>query len=295
MTTETRESGSEILIYETYASDSDSDDAIELKPTHSKDIDTEAAVHEASLEAFLDPATRINESVQQKMARIRKEIKEIEKLGHQSESESLNKELYEALRPLNHSHAQREVVPSRSNTEEGTRPPIAPKMVPLEDFSKLESRIARLENILGSSARSSSGKLCVFDRLESLNQILNLLATDPERLKSQLTVSAQLINDSKENQEVTYQVNWLYKRLNSLEHALKILPSVASRLQTLRGLHSSAQSFSSSMEELLKVMSSLETDIKEWREVLHGLETRVESFISVSEANIAKVESGMYK
>lgn len=293
MTSKIKEPGSEVTIYETDASESDNDDAFEPQQTHNEDIDTGIVVHEAALEAFLEPATRINEPVQQKIARVQKEIKEIEKLGLQAESQRLYKELFEALKP--HSDIQKKTISTDLHTKKESKPAIAAEAASSEEFRKLESRITSLERILGRSARSSAGKQCVFDRLNSLNQVVNLLALDPERLKSQLTVSSQLLSENKGDYKEISQVSWLYKRLKSLESALDILPTVASRLETLRSLHSNVNSFSTSMEELQKVMTSLELDNKEWREVLNRLDARVESFLSVSEANIANFEGGMYK
>lgn len=89
---------------------------------------------------------------------------------------------------------------------------------------------------------------------------------------------------SSSNIETKYrdQVDALYSRLANLDDAIRVLPSVTQRLQTLRFVHAEQISSARDNSELDSRLEAIQKNMEQWRLCLDKLEAKCDEFMLAS-------------
>lgn len=257
------------IVYENSPSSSDIEDA--PPSVLREEVVTEYVTKSEAVASLL---ALEDESVDSRVERIEREIVELARRGAFAHAERLTSALERARCPENSN------LSSSSDISAASRTPtvhVAADHVELytgdvgERFIALEARVANLERICGVTGSFEAMPLA--DTLANMRRTLNLLSHDVQRVRD--------VQTAREPSKVDY----IYARLRSTDDAVRLLPSVARRLQTLHLVHEAAIQCDEQAAWRHERLDQLESSAREWRECLSALDTRMEAWEVQSNAN----------
>lgn len=165
-----------------------------------------------------------------------------------------------------------------------------------------DTRLAALEQALGISSldavSSQATSTPILPSLTLLDQQLHALSTAASitQLEANHTKLQSLKPSSTEaeaptlSEEETAKIQSLYSLLPTLQSLSPTLPALLSRLKSLRHLHAQAGSAESLLEEVESRQAEVDKELAQWREGLERVETAVEEASEANGKNGAVVE-----
>jgi len=221
------------------------------------------------------------ESSQEKLQRIKREIKELELDNSNLEGvSSLSNDLNLAL---------------VKNFSKGDIAPAVAK----ENLSNYESRITKLENILGESNNLNKN---LFQQLESANKKLSLLnpsnMSNLENKIANISVKLQSISKYTMSEAEISKMNKMESLVDNLSEMVPIIPDLTKRLSSLKQVHeetclklnqdssnkeainklsTQVQALTNGFDKFEKIM---DTNIQNLKTNLSSMESRIEKFES---------------
>lgn len=191
------------------------------------------------------------ETTEQKIARIQQEIQDLARSG--AVKPALN--LVDQLSSISHVSSAIASPNPVANNE---------KSVSSAEFLKLEERVCQLELFCGlDKSRNPSNFV---ESLQSAQKTLKYLSQDVQRVQS---------IDSPLNSKIDY----IYSRIASLDDAIKILPYIVKRMETLRNVHVQQLELVESETETMNTLAQMEQSVEEWRICLDAMEKKVEKLV----------------
>lgn len=155
-----------------------------------------------------------------------------------------------------------------------------PSFIDTPSFVALESRIANLESVCGISTSA-------YHEIRPIADVIDGMKKTIEYLQYDISKTADVgLNEtaSSSNIETKYrdQVDALYSRLANLDDAIRVLPSVTQRLQTLRFVHAEQISSARDNSELDSRLEAIQKNMEQWRLCLDKLEAKCDEFMLAS-------------
>ncbi|XP_030750200.1 dynactin subunit 2 [Sitophilus oryzae] len=164
-------------------------------------------------------------------------------------------------------------------------------------ISELESRLHRLESVLGSSSDKLS-RLTVATNKESLLEAAQYLSATASLLDSsqldhiegRLSALAQKLEsisqkkkEIQQDEEKDKMILELYELVKDSENITKLLPQTIQRLKALEALHNKATDFTKTLAQIEVIQSEIQGNVQNNKTLLQGVQ---ESFaINLNEIN----------
>jgi hypothetical protein len=161
--------------------------------------------------------------------------------------------------------------------------------------STMESRIIKLERLLGSSQNQVTHNSLVsrLEELESLvqtvdQQVLDQTATKAKVIRADLEAASKARNKltATYKKEDSKMIQQLHQQMVEMEGLSRYLPSLVERLQQLSGLHVQASTFSSRLQQVEKSANQLGATVT-------GLESTLDQVQSNMVENVQTMENNM--
>jgi hypothetical protein len=161
--------------------------------------------------------------------------------------------------------------------------------------STMESRIIKLERLLGSSQNTVTHNSLVsrLEELESLvqtvdQQVLDQTATKAKVIRADLEAASKARNKltATYKKEDSKMIQQLHQQMVEMEGLSRYLPSLVERLQQLSGLHVQASTFSSRLQQVEKSTNQLGATVS-------GLESTLDQVQSNMVENVETMQNNM--
>lgn len=165
--------------------------------------------------------------------------------------------------------------------------------------SAMESRIVKLERLLGSSQNRVTHNSLVsrLEELESLIQtvdptILESTATKAKVIRADLEAASKAKNKltATYKREDSKMIQQLHQQMVELEGLSGYLPSLVERLQQLSGLHVQTSSFSSRLAEVEKSAHQIGSTLSVLETTLDQVQTNVVENVQTMGTNMASLD-----
>ncbi|ODV95079.1 hypothetical protein PACTADRAFT_34817 [Pachysolen tannophilus NRRL Y-2460] len=190
-----------------------------------------------------------------------------------------------------------------------------------DQIAGLDSRLAKLESILGYSESTEAQNFTIQSMINDLYRQVSIMSNpdfiknDVEPLIESLERAKKFNNDSSErmnrmaflqkknpytleNDESnntsiieSKKIHAIYEKLVSLPNFEELLPSVINRLKSLNKLHLQIGSSVDFVDNLDNRLTGLETSIKEWDETLDHMETKFNEYQKLSNNNKQEIKA----
>lgn len=236
----------------------------------------------------------INETRRQRLARIRRELLEIEQDseedGSSNELQNL-KQLYEMLAQSTESTMEniqsQLVIASDEDTEnEVTLPNIRIEINQLKQLEDIEHKISILESQIGPSNTNKS----ITSIINELHREINILKLDEPTLTGfqnkmkeisdqydQSIIGRRAQKDPNLSTDIERKlksteskVNDIYDKYNILNKYSEVIPQITERVQSLNVLHTSVNDMNDTVSEINDHMSSVHSQIEKWSSLLES-------------------------
>jgi len=223
------------------------------------------------------------ESGEEKLARIRREIKELERDHSELDGvEGLGRELELAL---------------IKGTASGTQDPISDtKSTKPSDQLNLESRITKLENALGQDTLSSQD---LFTQVETVNRKLSFLDPNNMQILEQKISNISMKMNSLQKHTLTdsqiSKLNDMEKLAGSLRDQVPIIPVLSERLCSLKEAHQQVCTVLNQEVSNSAMIEKLQVTLKDQKRDIENLENIVVTNSGVIKENLKVLEQRMEK
>lgn len=170
--------------------------------------------------------------------------------------------------------------------------------------STMESRIIKLERLLGSSQNQVTHNSLVsrLEELESLVQtvnpsVLEQTATKAKVIRADLEAASKARNKltATYKKEDSKMIQQLHQQMVELEGLSGYLPSLVDRLQQLSGLHVQASTFSSRLQEVEKSANQLGYTVTGIESALNQVQTSMVDNVQTMESNMTELDERLKK
>ncbi|KAL3944579.1 MAG: hypothetical protein SGBAC_001345 [Bacillariaceae sp.] len=170
--------------------------------------------------------------------------------------------------------------------------------------STMESRIVKLERLLGSSQNQVTHNSLVsrLEELESLVQtvdptVLDSTATKAKVIRADLEAASKAKNKlaATYKKEDSKMIQQLHQQMVELEGLSGYLPSLVERLQQLSGLHVQASSFSSRLGAVEKSAHQIGSTLSVLEETLDKVQTNMVENVQTLETNMSSLDERLNK
>jgi len=243
-----------VEVYETLGDEESFEEIVEPEKSNNPDIYSAFVSPEDAVKSFLG---RKHESLDDRIARIRREIEEIKAEA----PPDLLSELHSAFE---------KPAPRPSETDKAPQLQVD-RVDASNEFSALEKRVDELERKLGTSYRVPKVQVPLADSIARMQSLLTMLSTDPELVKRRFTELRQIPKNI--DPSTSEKIDWIYARLHTLDSQLQLLPNILSRLQTLRHFHAETLDSNEQIKAISESLSVMRRETKDWTEVLTHLST----------------------
>lgn len=245
---------------------------------------------------------RIKETVDQRLARLNREIEEL-KLEDLSRPQQLTvSDLETTLRALTKNTTSRpkdsieQVVKDTGNNVVTPSPVITNNAGTIDEdtLTAYDERLTRLETVY-IGTREDTTTQPILRQIKQLRQKLAILAMQPDSIatieKNLAKVSEHVEHIRRASRAdttslpVNQQIQALYKRLPVLDEYRARLPELLDRLQTLTQIHRDASVVSQTVKDLEHTIGNSEREFNEWKSVLENVQN---SITEMQENNVNK-------
>lgn len=245
----------------------------------------------------------VKETRKQKLARIQRELLELQEdieTDNSKNNDEVNlNELSKLHREISDDYRKRigDLKDSfgpveGENTEEVTLPNITLNSSQLEEFVRLEKRIASLESRIGSTSGKAIGTM-----INELYRTINVLSMDTDSLNSFQAklreiseeyecsiIGRRSQNDSNLSSSIEdkmktteSKINDLYGKYNILNRYSNIIPQLTKRVESLQVLHSATNNIHLTVNDINQHLSSMDSQIDKWSSLLDLVSEKIET------------------
>jgi len=168
-------------------------------------------------------------------------------------------------------------------------------------LSVLDKRINELEQLLGPNQGIPT--IDLLSTVESLKEKLNLLATPKQLELLQRTVASvsqeldKVLEKKQKQEEDTSakahetKVNEIFDTIHRWDGTAQQLPTIVSRLQTLKSLHEHGASFQKAVQQLETQQDELKKLLKFNGEVMNQVDSNFQSNLGIIQNNVQSLEA----
>ncbi|AET39779.1 Jnm1p Ecym_4767 [Eremothecium cymbalariae DBVPG len=240
----------------------------------------------------------LEETVEQKLARIKKELQEIElskeTVQHDDELNELVKlhSVLEQDRMVELKIIKNKLVLDDSEMDVVTLPRVTIDCRDSRRLVDLEGRIARIESLLGETNPKKSIVTCInelFHKINLLEQNEPLLEKFDQNMKRISKEYEESIIGRRATKDPSLQkriaddlkttdskVHEIYKSYNLLKRYSGVLPHIITRMKSLNDLHREVQDTSGMLQSFDQCISRLQTQTEKWEQLLDQLNKKLD-------------------
>lgn len=249
----------------------------------------------------------VKETIDQKLARIARELQEISLERDNGDTTTKQNEEITRLKALEenlnkneggfneYSVKLTELFKRKNSTPNQLEPGILPSLQPISQSLQLESRITELENLIGETNQTSIQNI-VHDLSRKINIIHNpeyQMMQITEKIKELDTEYEKLLTKRKlfdiEPSQIDVsqddKINLLYSHLSDFEQVNNAVPLIIRRLKSLNVVHSDLSNSVDVVNNLDDILQEMKLDFNRWNESLEVVNTSLDNNQSLFDSN----------